>query len=104
MSYIIQTPSQLAMHLKALRQANALTQADLARKLNLSQARVARIEHDPLSISVGQFMKVLDALNSTMALDTDRGPRPPISAPKTTSTVARRILDSVTRKSNAGDW
>jgi transcriptional regulator with XRE-family HTH domain len=92
------------MHLKALRQANALTQADLARKLNLSQARVARIENDPLSISVGQFMKVLDALNSTMALDTDRGPRPPMSAPKTTSPVAGRILDSVTRKSNSGDW
>ena len=104
MSYIIQTPSQLTIHLKALRQANALTQADLARKLNLSQARVARIENDPLSISVGQFMKVLDALNSTMALDTDRGPRPPMSAPKMTSTVAGRILDSATRKSNAGDW
>ncbi len=104
MSYIIQTPSQLAMHLKALRQANALTQADLAHKLNLSQARVARIENNPLSISVGQLMKVLDALNSTMALDTDRGPRPPMSAPKTTSPVAGRILDSVTRKSNSGDW
>lgn len=104
MPFAIQTPSQLAFHLKALRLANGLTQAELARKLDLSQTRIARIENDPLSISVGQFLKVLTALNSTMSLQTDLKPNTTLSAAAKVSTKASASLETGTRKSNAGDW
>nr|WP_315238688.1 helix-turn-helix domain-containing protein [uncultured Albidiferax sp.] len=69
MAYAIQTPSQLSTHLRALRHAKGLSQADLGGKLGLSQARVARIEGDPLSISVEQLLRVFSALGVRMGLE-----------------------------------
>nr|WP_315228415.1 helix-turn-helix domain-containing protein [uncultured Albidiferax sp.] len=69
MAYAIQTPSQLSTHLRALRHAKGLSQADLGNKLGLSQARVARIEGDPLSISVEQLLRVFSALGVRMGLE-----------------------------------
>jgi HTH-type transcriptional regulator / antitoxin HipB len=69
MSYTIQAPSQLSSHLRALRKAKGLTQRDLGKRLGLSQARVARIEGDPLSISVEQLLRVLAALGVRVDLD-----------------------------------
>ena len=69
MSKAIQTPSQLPTHLRALRRAKGLSQADLGAKLGLSQARVARIEGDPLSISVEQLLRVFSALGVRMCLE-----------------------------------
>lgn len=70
MRYPIQTPNQLSTHLRALRLAKQWTQAQLAAKLGLSQTRVARIEKDPLSISVDQLMRVLAALDASVVLQT----------------------------------
>ena len=69
MAYAIQTPSQLSTHLRALRRTKGLSQADLGVKLGLSQARVARIEGDPLSISVEQLLRVFSALGVRMGLE-----------------------------------
>lgn len=69
MGYLLQTPSQLSSHLRALRQAKGLTQAALGKRLGLSQARIARIEGDPLSISVDQLLDVLTALGMRVTLD-----------------------------------
>jgi HTH-type transcriptional regulator/antitoxin HipB len=69
MTFLIQTPTQLAMHLRGIRLAKGLTQKQLGEKLGLSQTRLARIESDPLSVSVGQLLKVLDALDGRMLLD-----------------------------------
>jgi HTH-type transcriptional regulator/antitoxin HipB len=69
MQYRIQTPQQLAVHLQALRQAQGLSQAQLARKLSLSQSRVARIEKDPLSVRVGQLLAVLSALDASLLVE-----------------------------------
>lgn len=69
MGYPLQTPSQLSSHLRALRQAKGLTQAALGKRLGLSQARIARIEGDPLSISVNQLLDVLTALGIRVTLD-----------------------------------
>jgi HTH-type transcriptional regulator/antitoxin HipB len=69
MSHVVQTPSQLSIHLRALRRAKGLSQADLGTKLSLSQARVARIEGNPLSISVEQLLRVFSALGVRMGLE-----------------------------------
>jgi HTH-type transcriptional regulator / antitoxin HipB len=69
MAYSIQIPSQLSSHLKALRKARGLSQAELGAQLGLSQARMARIEGDPLSISVEQLLRVLAALGQRISLE-----------------------------------
>ncbi|MBK9609181.1 MAG: helix-turn-helix transcriptional regulator [Betaproteobacteria bacterium] len=69
MDYVIQVPSQLSSHIRALRKAKGLSQAGLGDRMGLSQARIARIESGPLSISVEQFLQVLSALGVRMTLE-----------------------------------
>ncbi len=69
MGYTLQTPAQLSSHLRALRKAKGLSQAALGKRLGLSQARVARIEGDPQSISVDQLLTVLTALGVRVTLE-----------------------------------
>ena len=52
MDYLIQTPNQLASHLRSLRRAHRLTQAQLGTLVGLDQTRIAKIEKDPRRISV----------------------------------------------------
>lgn len=68
MDYALQSPHQLSSHLQALRKARGLSQQQLGDLLGLSQSRVARIERDPGSVSVDQFMHVLAALHATLLL------------------------------------
>lgn len=68
MDYPIQSPTQLATHLRALRKARGLSQQQLGAQLGLSQSRVARIEADPGSVSVEQFLAVLAALRTSLLL------------------------------------
>ena len=69
MGYTIQIPSQLSSHLRALRKTKGLSQADLGARLCLSQTRIARIEGDPMSISVEQLLRVLSALSVHVTLE-----------------------------------
>ena len=64
----IVTVAQLSAHLRALRKARKLTQADLGRLLDVKQSRIADIESDPGSVSVSQFHKLLSALGTQMLL------------------------------------
>ena len=68
MDYPIQSPGQLSSHLRALRKARGLSQAQLGAVLGVGQTRVTRIEHDPTAISVEQFLGVLNALGVQMVL------------------------------------
>lgn len=94
MTFLIQTPSQLAAHLRALRTAKGWSQEQLGVKLGLSQTRIARIEKDPLNVSVAQILKVLNALNASMAvvIDPKRADLPVMSG------------SDAAAKSNQGDW
>ena len=88
MGYPVQIPSQLSSHLRALRKAKGLSQAELGKRLGLSQTRVARIEGDPLSISVDQLLRVLAALGVRVALDplaTGHGSAAIVPAPEVAS-------------------
>ena len=98
MSFLIQTPSQLAAHLRALRTSKGWSQAQLGAKINLSQGRIARIEKDPLNISVGQFLKILSALDAGISVMVDANTAEDGLA--ATGSVGSGKAD----KSNQGDW
>ncbi|MBX3619484.1 MAG: helix-turn-helix transcriptional regulator [Rhizobacter sp.] len=70
MDYPLQSPGQLSSHLRALRKARGLSQAQLGAVLGVGQTRVTRIEHDPTAISVQQFLGILNALEVQMVLRT----------------------------------
>lgn len=68
MDYPIQSPGQISSHLRALRKARGMSQAQLGAVLGVGQTRVTRIEHDPTAISVEQFLGILSALGVQMVL------------------------------------
>ena len=68
MEYPVLTPAQLALHLRSMRKARNLTQAELGAKLGVNQARVGKIERDPSSVSVGQLMQMLSLLDVRLVL------------------------------------
>lgn len=64
MDYPIALPAQLKQHLRSLRKARGMTQAQLARLLGVVQSRVADIEANPGAVSVEQLMRILSVLNA----------------------------------------
>jgi HTH-type transcriptional regulator/antitoxin HipB len=68
MDYLLRSPSQLASHLRSLRNSRHLTQAQLGTLVGLDQTRIAKIEKDPRRISVGQLLKILGVLGVQVAL------------------------------------
>jgi HTH-type transcriptional regulator/antitoxin HipB len=68
MDYPIQSPGQLSSHLRALRKARGLSQAQLGAALGVGQTRITRIEHDPTAISVEQLLGILNVLGVQMVL------------------------------------
>ena len=64
----IQTPAQLASHLRSLRESRGLTQKALGALVGLDQPRIAKIERDPRLVSVGQLMKLLSVLHTRVLL------------------------------------
>jgi HTH-type transcriptional regulator/antitoxin HipB len=64
----LQTPAQLADHLRSFRKARGLTQAQLGRLIGLDQTRITRIEHNPDRVSVGTLLRLLTALQVKVLL------------------------------------
>ena len=58
----LQTPAQLAAHLRSFRKARGLTQAQLGHMVGLDQSRITRIEHHPERVSVHTILQLLAAL------------------------------------------
>jgi HTH-type transcriptional regulator / antitoxin HipB len=79
----LQTPAQLANHLRSFRKARGLSQGALGALVGLDQTRIAKIERDPRPVSVGQLLKLLSALQVRVLLD-------PLSDQPEASTRARR--------------
>lgn len=68
MDFYLRFAHQLKQHLRALRQARNLTQAQLAHKLGVGQSRIAEIESNPGVVSVEQLFKILAALGAELVL------------------------------------
>src|SRR5436305_3983353 len=89
MDYQIQTLLQLSTHLRALRKARGLSQAELGSRLGVGQTRIARIEGNPAAISVEQLLEVLGALGVRLVLRDTRPAQPetsPASTPRQSKT------------------
>jgi HTH-type transcriptional regulator/antitoxin HipB len=67
-TFPIHTADQLSVHIKSLRKARGLTQAQLGERLGVKQVRVADIERNPGSVSVEQLLSVLHALDARVHL------------------------------------
>ena len=67
--FLVHSATQLAPLLRSLRKAKSLTQADLGAMLGVSGARISAIEQDPGTVSVAQFLRILQALGARMSLD-----------------------------------
>jgi len=74
--YPLHTASQLALQLRSLRKARSLTQAQLGRRLNLGQGRIAQIEANPAVVSLEQLLQVLHALDARLYLRAAAAPQP----------------------------
>ena len=81
----LQTPAQLSEHLRSLRKAKGLTQAGLGALVGLDQTRIAKIEHDPSVVSVGQLMKLLTALQVRVLLQPQQGAEAPSKSRNTSA-------------------
>lgn len=66
--FSVQNSQQLASHLRSLRKSLGLTQAQLGTRLGIEQARVAKIERNPGSISVDQLLEILAALDTSLLI------------------------------------
>jgi HTH-type transcriptional regulator / antitoxin HipB len=64
----LHSPAQLAPHLKSLRKTRGLTQAQLAKRLGISQSRLADIENHPETVSSAQLLDLLAALGVEVLL------------------------------------
>lgn len=106
MDYPVITPGHLSELIKSLRKTRGLTQASLGALLGLKQVRIAEIENDPGSVSLGQIHHILSALGAQMVLrhtgagwatpTTSRQSALPVQAPATAPTsaptkVSRRV-------------
>jgi len=65
----LQTPAQLADHLRSFRKARGLTQAQLGRLIGTDQSRITRIEHNPDRVSVHTLLQLLAALRVRVLLE-----------------------------------
>ncbi len=88
MNYPISIPDQLAPQLRSMRKVRGLNQTDLARRLGVTQSRIAAIERNPAAVSTGQLLELLKVLGVELVLrdaHTARESAPPLpSSPNTT--------------------
>ena len=68
MDYPLLATEQLSMHLRSIRKARGLTQAQLGERLGLNQARIGKIERDPANVSTGQLLDILAVLGVRVLL------------------------------------
>ncbi|AST32005.2 helix-turn-helix domain-containing protein [Ralstonia solanacearum] len=80
MDMLLASAPQLSAHLKSLRKARGLTQAQLGALLNLSQNRIADIEKDPGAVGFEQLLRLLHALGAHLLVRT-AAPADTVAAP-----------------------
>jgi HTH-type transcriptional regulator/antitoxin HipB len=65
---LLQNPSQLSLHLKSLRKSRKATQADMAKRLRITQERYSQIESNPELIATGRLLEILAILRVDVLL------------------------------------
>ena len=90
---LVQSPSQLTLHLKSLRRSRKMTQADMAERLAVTQERYSQMERNPELISTGRFLEVLAALRVDLLLKLRPSESPRMPTPTPTPRPTRRGED-----------
>ena len=70
MEILLSSAPQLSAHLKSLRKARELPQAQLGALLDVSQNRIADIEKNPGAVSFEQLLRILHALGAQLVVRT----------------------------------
>jgi len=84
MNYPVNTSIQLRAVLRALRQSQKLSQAEVGQLLGVNQKRVARIESAPGLTSFDQIARLVTALGGRVVIETpEAGPVATATSPKT---------------------
>jgi HTH-type transcriptional regulator/antitoxin HipB len=68
MDYPVFIIDQLPQQLQALRKSRRWSQTELAKRLGVTQARVATIERNPSVVSLGQFFEILQLMDVQLVL------------------------------------
>lgn len=92
---LLQSPSQLSLHLKSLRKSRKVTQADMARRLQITQERYSQIERNPELIATARLLEILAVLgvDVLLKLRPRDGAPPATSTPQSTPRPTRRGED-----------
>jgi HTH-type transcriptional regulator/antitoxin HipB len=67
--YPVDTPSQLKIILRTLRQSRGMTQEQLGQRIGVSQKRIARIEAAPEVTSFDQIARIVTALGHRIVVE-----------------------------------
>ena len=97
---------QLTKYVRALRRSRGPTQADVARILGVSTARVATIEKDVGRLSTSSLLALLSVLGAHLELHAD-GDITPATGPRVdvTGSTDRPTPGPITRRaSRGGEW
>lgn len=65
---VVTTPAQIGEIIRARRKARRLSQAELARRIGLSQSRLSILEGDPSSISLDQLLLLVKLLGLELVI------------------------------------
>jgi HTH-type transcriptional regulator/antitoxin HipB len=76
MRQVLSTPSQLGPLLKSGRRAAGLSQAELARRMGISQSRISHMELHPESLSFEQLLALFGLLGMELIVQS-RSDAPP---------------------------
>ena len=68
--YAVDTPQQLRVILRSLRQSRGLTQQQLGERLGVSQKRIARIEAAPEVTAFDQIARMVSAMGYRLVVET----------------------------------
>ena len=90
---LLQSPSQLSLHLKSLRKSRKVTQADMAKRLQITQERYSQIERNPELIATGRLLEILAVLGVDVLLKLRPTERARTPTPTPTPTPTRRGED-----------
>jgi HTH-type transcriptional regulator/antitoxin HipB len=81
MHYPLETSQQLSALLRALRQSQHLTQAELGERLGVNQKRIARIEANPGVTSFDQVARLVAIMGHRLVLEELPDPDQPPGTP-----------------------
>jgi len=92
----VSTPAQLQAVLRAMRTSRALSQAELGRRIGVSQRRIAAIEAAPGRASFDQLARIIAILGGQLIIDE--------LSMQETPPAARQRAASRQPRSGPADW